>query len=641
MAGLWSKYCGKHHVRARYFQILRGLMRIFITLLTIIFAFNTQVFGQTADEVKRDILSALSTPLPITVIGPLITQDVKVTGKGNGFRVELDNPLLMGLVPLKSLSFSMTPTETDGLYRISDYQLPGELEILNAVDLKIGSTDFDGLWSVKTRSYEALKFRLNDVSIFPKNAGGGSVKLQSLALNVDKEGQSGAMESRFGLALSSLQSNGIGPDDISVDSAIAQLKADGKQPVDLYSVVSRFVVLSLMQGDQSALLRFAESLRARSYDVASLKFDLSGFQMHPANQPQSNKRFTARQISGLIGLTNMTPDNIGGFTINVNAGSISDNGYTDVEALNIDNGNITLRGKEIPIGATLAAVSNFQSLAEGRPIRIKVTDLIDGFFNFGEISISTEAKNVVFVPDDPDEGSLKISAFDNLFALNGFRQHQGKFVLSAGFKDVNFVPPKSIDAEERRLLQTLNPKHINYDLTISELNDELLRRLAEGIVISSENDFASLAVPAIVYFLAMKPVIETRDAALVTDELDVKLSGAVRFFPAWALSGLPYEGDSSLSITGLDKLAALVREFKFKTANRSPSAIREQETGRAVALSVVTTMKALAVAKGNSLVWNIGYPEAGKTMFTVNEHTLRFPNIGAYLPMLGLGGILR
>ncbi|MEM1366376.1 MAG: hypothetical protein AAGH82_11585, partial [Pseudomonadota bacterium] len=122
-----------------------------------------QTAAPTVESIRNDILSGLAAPLPITVIGPLIVQNVDVTETGDGFRVILESPLLMGIVPLEAISFTLTP-EGEQL-RVSDFTLPASVPLFGAAVLEIGSTDVTGLWSPAERSYSDLQFALGDLQV--------------------------------------------------------------------------------------------------------------------------------------------------------------------------------------------------------------------------------------------------------------------------------------------------------------------------------------------------------------------------------------------------------------------------------------------------------------------------------------------
>jgi len=239
-------------------------MRAFLLGLAFACLKVSVAFAAPEDDIKADVLAALSTPLPITVIGPLTAQDVKVIKEGDGYRATLVSPMLMGIIPLNKMTFKVTPSG-DKLYQITDFQLPPKLELFNAVTLGIGGNKFDGIWSAKTRSYQSLNFLLGDISVVPKSGAGASkVTLGSLGLNVAKQGEAGAVASKFLIEAHDIGVVGYPPYNVKVANLKAELNAAGPEPVDLYAVVSRFVVLAAMQKNGDAALQFAESLRAKT-----------------------------------------------------------------------------------------------------------------------------------------------------------------------------------------------------------------------------------------------------------------------------------------------------------------------------------------------------------------------------------------
>ncbi len=618
-------------------------MRVLSTALFILLFYVGGAFAQStnqaAETVKRDILSALSTPLPITVIGPLITNDVKVTADGSGFRAELDNTLLMGLIPLGSLSFKIIPQGDEGNYRITEFRFPQNIEILNTANLGIGSTEFDGLWSSRTRSYQSLNFKLNDVSVLPKNLAGGGVRFGSLALNVEKEGENNATESRFSLSASEVVSNGLPTDDVAIARFSAALKADGAEAVDLYAVLSRFAFLTAMQQNPSAMLRFAESLRAEAYDTVSLNFALDGLAVK-SNDGGAVRNLTIDSLTAVTGLIDVTPENWGKLLVNFDAANIVERGYTDLKSLEIASGNATITGSQIPIGATLSAISRLQAFADGQTVRMKATELIDGFLSFGSLAFSSKASGITTFPKRDRDPTFHIGSYSTGFGLEGFHNQQGRIFLDTDFNELAISGARLNSALEERIFQTLNPKKISYNFSISELNEGLLRKLMSDLVISSQQDLAGLAVPATTYLMAMSPVFETKNARFTSDEIDVSTAGKFTFYPGWLLGGLPFEGKSRTSMSGLERIYALIADIeKSPEFNVRPGG--PDPTGIAVFKGLLSTMKALSKVEGSNMIWDILYPEAGKSLIVVNGVTLRFPDIASYIPLIASTSLLR
>ena len=628
-------------------------MRIIATLAL---AFISQVSfaaAQTTEEVKSDILSALSTPMPITVVGPIMTRNVKVTKERDAFLATLEQPMLMGIIPLGSMSFKLTPAG-DKLYRVTDFKLPKTLEVFNSFKVGIGGTTFDGVWSTESRSYRKLNFQLDQISVAPKGSQNAQVQIGSLSLDVAKDGDGGAPESKFLLHASDISSKGYPPDNINVKSLTADLRAKGEEPVDLYAVLSRFAVLAAtQQGGGDSVLQFAESLRAQKYDKVSLNLSAEGVDVTGA-APESTNKFSVASVAGTAELSNVTPDNWGSVAITINGKDIHDKGLIDVKQMDADTGSISLTGTQIPIGATLNAIGKLQAISNGEATSLKVSDVLDGLFNIGALKVTTNASGIVYLPLKEDEPTLRVGKYSSETGTEGLRDNKGRLFFSMVVDDFN-LDVKKFDTElEKKLTAILNPKVFHYDVSVSELNESLLRKLFGDVVINNEKDYVALAAPAIAYVMAMKPVIETKDVRYQSADIDVALSGLVRFYPAWVLGALPYEGENKISFKGLDKVMALLDELKNTPPEAATPPVAVEGTAEqveppipvdnrgtyALAQSGLLTMKALAKTEGDALTWSIKYPKAGQGLFLVNDIELRFPDLAGSLGplLLGYGG---
>ena len=626
-------------------------MRIIATLALALLSQISFAAAQTTEEVKSDILSALSTPMPITVVGPIMTSNVKVTQDGDAFLATLDKPMLMGIIPLGSMSFKLTPAG-DKLYRVTDFTLPKTLEVFNSFKIGIGGTTFDGVWSTESRSYRKLNFQLDQISIAPKGSQNAKVEIGSLSLDVAKDGDAGALESKFLLHASDISSKGYPPDNINVKSLTADLRAKGQEPVDLYAVLSRFAVLAAtQQGGGDSVLQFAESLRTQKYDKVSLNLSAEGVDV-AGTEAGSTDKLSISSVAGVAELANVTPDDWGSVNITINGKDIHDTGLIDVKQMDADTGSISLTGTQIPIGATLNAIGKLQAIARGEPTSLKVSDVLDGLFNIGAIKVTTSASGIVYLPLKEEDPTLRIGKYSAETGAEGLRDNKGRLFLSTAVDDFK-LGVKKFDTEfQKKLTDLLNPTVFHYDLSVSELNESLLRKLMGDVVINDEKDYAALAAPAIAYVMAMKPMIETKDMRYQTADMDLSLSGLVRFYPAWALSALPYEGENKLSFKGLDKVMALFEDLKNTPPEEPPAPVEgstdpapvpvDNRSTYAVVQSVLLTMKALAKTDGDALSWVVKYPKAGQGLFLVNDTEMRFPDLAGSLgPMIAYGGFLR
>lgn len=630
-------------------------MRIITALAFALISQVSFAAAQTTEDVKSDILSALSTPMPITVVGPIMTRNVKVTKDGDAFLATLEQPMLMGIIPLGSLSFKLTPAG-DKLYRVTDFTLPKTLEVFNSFKIGIGGTIFDGVWSTESRSYRKLNFQLDQISVAPKGSQNAQVQIGSLSLDVAKDGDGGAPESKFLLHASDIASKGYPPNDINVKSLTADLRAKGQESVDLYAVLSRFAVLAAtQQGGGDSVLQFAESLRAQKYDKVSLKLSAEGVDVTGA-EPGSTDKFSITSVAGTAELANVTPDDWGSVAITIDGKDIHDKGLIDVKQMDADTGSISLTGTQIPIGATLNAIGKLQAISRGEPTSLKVSDVLDGLFNIGAIKVTTNATGIVYLPLKEDEPTLRIGKYSSETGTEGLRDNKGRLFFSTAVDDFK-LDVKKFDTElQKKLTDLLNPKIFHYDLSVSELNESLLRKLIGDVVINDEKDYAALAAPAVAYVMAMKPMIETKDMRYQSADIDVGISGLVRFYPAWILGALPYEGENKISFKGLDKVMALLEDLK----NAPPEAVTapvaadgstdpveaptpvDNRSAYAVVQSGLLTMKALAKTEGDALTWLVKYPKAGQGLFLVNDTEMRFPDLAGSLgPMIAYGGFWR
>ncbi len=663
-------------------------MRVIAALTCALLCQISLAAAQTPDEVKSDVLSALSTPLPITVVGPIITRDVKITPSGDGFLATLDSPMLLGIIPLGSLSFKLTPAG-DKLYHVTDLTLPKSLDIMNGIQLSIGSTIFDGMWNAQTRSYGKLAFKLNNVSVVPKGAQKMKVQLGSVSLDVAKQAEAGATESKFLLQASDLLSKGFPPENISVKNLKIELNASGPEPVDLYAVLARFAVLSMtQQGGGNAALQFAESLRAKSYDRLAVNLSADGVEAIGAAAGSTDK-LSIGAVSGTADLTKVTPTDWGTVAVTLNGKGIRDRGVAGVKEMDADSGTVSLTGTQIPIGATLNALSKLQSLSKDEETSLKISDVLDGLFNMGALKVTSGAEGVVYLPIDKDDPSLHIGKYTFETGTEGFNDNKGRVFISTAIDNLKWEMHKFDTDLQKKTMAVLNPKTVRYDLSVSELNEGLLRKLIGGVVINNKDDYVALAAPAITYLMAAKPVFESKDVRYQSSEIDMATSGLIRFYPAWALGGLPYEGENKISLKGLDKILSLLEEWKAAPPNASEPAVAVTEPAPAdgaaadapsdgaaaaapaddaataepdkpadgadasiapppapsdnrmayiVIQSVLETMRALAKTEGDTLNWNIKYPKAGEGLIIVNDTELRYPNFASSLvPLMGIG----
>lgn len=382
---------------------------------------HAQTAAPTVESIRNDILAGLAAPLPITVLGPLIVQEVDVSELDGGFRVVLQSPLLMGIVPLDGIAFTLTP-EGDAL-RVSDFSLPSSVPLFGAAVLEIGASSVTGLWSPESRSYSDLEFALEALQVRTLGGQTMQVDLGRLALAVDQQGAvaaDGAVAENSVLRIETqdVRTTGLPENDVTLDSLFAELKANGEEPVDLYAIVSRFVLLGAMQGDQSAALRFFESLRAETYALLSLELSGEGLSV-----TQTGGRSGTLQIGALgasLGLQDATPQQWREATISVEGRSIEDAGFTDrLNNNSVESASSTLRGSDIPIAGIIEAIGLLTAAEQGAAVEIDLGGLLDGVLGFDTLTLETAAQKVSVVSRRPNAGGVDLGAYSGEIRMEG------------------------------------------------------------------------------------------------------------------------------------------------------------------------------------------------------------------------------
>jgi hypothetical protein len=617
---------------------------------------STHALAQTAapsvESIRNDILSGLAAPLPITVVGPLIVQNVDVTEAGDGFRVVLESPLLMGIVPLEAISFTLTP-EGDQL-RVSDFSLPASVPLFGAAVLEIGSSDVNGLWSPAERSYADLQFELGDLQV--RTLGGQSIQvdLQRLALAVDQQGTtradgSVADDSVLRIEAGGVQTQGLPENDVTLDRLFAELKANGEEPVDLYAIVSRFVLLSAMQGDQSAAMRFFESLRAQNY--ALLSMEVGGQGLSVTQTGGASGTLDVANVNASLGLEDATPEAWREVLLAVEGQGIIDAGFSDRSAdMKFGNANSVLRGSDIPIGGIIEAIQLVMAADAGADVEIDLGGLMDGLIGFESLSLETAAENVSIQNKRENAPGFELGNYGGEIRLEGLSQSgtgEGLFALAQSADGIELKLPPQADANQARIQEIFLPRAFNYDVALDGLQLPLLRRLSEGAVIPAGSDPIELAAPLALWFTALKPKLLVEDTFFDGAGFGFRTQSDLTFYPAWSLSFPPYEGTSSTELRGLDNLKELVRAG-LETPAPGPDATsrqrrdwRNQQEGLRFAISAINTMTAIANSEGTGAnrvdSWELNLPDARGQLIEINGIELRIPNIFGMITPLIMG----
>ncbi|MEZ5715203.1 MAG: hypothetical protein R3D85_08555 [Paracoccaceae bacterium] len=606
-------------------RILR--LDVILTCLVVTLGSALPLAAQSTDKVKLDVLSALSTPLPITVVGPILTRDVTVTAEGDGFRATLTDATLMGIFPFGDISMKLVPLDDDR-YRISEMTLPPVMDFPGFARLTHGGIEMAGTWSTSRRSYSDLHMALRDLSVSPSNAPEGHLGLGGLTFDVLKESDETDTESRFGIIASDVSVTGLLPDDVTVGEARALLAANGDKPVDLYSVIREVIMVSSMRDGGSELQALARSLLGNSYGVVSL--DLAAGQLSVTNRNRPDERyFRAGTVEVKTTLTDVEPRHWGGADITVLLKAIDQTESVKAGNTTIDAAEIRLQGDDLPVGDMFDMVQAVTNAERGFPVQART--LLDGIAEFGRIGLSTEGTGLSVVQikrypppsaDNPDEDRTQFTlGYDGWSAnleLAGLNRNEGTFSLGAGLDGGRFTPGPAFRDRDLPHVEAWLPLDLRLQSSVSNLNEAFLKKLFTDVTIRRLDEPVEILLPLALYAAATVFDISAGEDVYRTGLFRLTQTGKARLYPAKMLGLLPYEGEVQVTLSGID---GLNRYFA------------EQDVPEAA--SVLTVLRNLGRDAGDGgFAWDIARPDIERTELVVNGTTLRFPEVVDNLPML-------
>ena len=607
-------------------------LRIFLLCLLIPLAGAARLPAQTVDKVKLDILSALSTPLPITVIGPLLTRDVAVMAEGDSFRATLADASLMGIFPLGDISMTLTPLDGGERYRISDMTLPATLDVPGFARMTLAGVEMQGTWSTARRSYSDLHMVLRGLDIAPADGSGGRIALGSLTFDVLKEPDETDTESRFGLISRDVSIRDVLPANVTLGEARALLSANGDKPVDLYSVIREVILLGSRGDGGSGLRALAQSLLGDSYGLVSLDLAARDLDMRDRRRPDS-KYLRAAAMEITTTLTDVAPRHWGGADIVATLTGIDQTESVKAGNTTIDSATLRLTGADLPVGAMFEA-GQAVAMATGpggarRPVPAAL--LLDGFMGFGRFGLSTEGSGLSVVqikryppPSEEDkdkdrtEFTLGYDRWSARLDLSGLRDNAGTIALGADFAGGQFLPGPAFRDRDRPHVEAWFPLDLRLQSRLGGLNEGFLRTLLTDVTINRLDEPVELILPMALYFMATVFDVTSGDDLYRTGLFEYTQQGQARLYPTKMLGVVPYEGEARVTLSGIDRLNA------YFAGQRVPEAA-----------SVLTVLRNLGRDTGDGrFAWDISRPDIERSELVINGTTLRYPDLLDNLPMM-------
>jgi hypothetical protein len=575
----------------------------------------------SADEVKLNIYSALNIPLPMTVIGPLVSQDVLVEGDGDSYSVLLKATSLMGFLPLGDIPFTLTVQDEES-YRITDMKLPSKIQISGLGELRLHGTTFSGLWNTKQRSYQQLEFGLTGVEFIQPQNTDVKVSLGALNLAVAKEGSGDHQDSDFSIAAKAILIEGMVPESLHIDDVKIQVIADANQPVDIYGILSKFLMSSVMTPDASKTASLLQSLANETYDKLQLLVDAKGFQLSAlgANEPLAE----IDSISGQLDFANINPEHWRHAKLVFVGQGIDLNEFADLQSYKMKSGEFELSLADVPIQNLLTAVNVIKPFLHGTSYSFNSAPLVEGLLNIGQLQLAAKAEGLALTPNNKFAPKVSFDKAEYRLGFDDFKPQANESIslnvalnnFSLGFAENNF---KEI---EQQRFTTFVPQNININSRFSELNADLLRELFADIDFHSQNRGAEIVAPLLTYLSSLRLVGESKDMLYETAVFSLSGNAKSGVVPMWALSINPGEGETNLTLEGMAELKQYLSQEEAQIAS--------------IIKSGLNTLEVLAKAEGDSLSWQIQTPER-QPYILVNDQKLYLPTgllNYTYLPYL-------
>ncbi|MEM7597718.1 MAG: hypothetical protein AAF382_08460 [Pseudomonadota bacterium] len=597
------------------------------------------LMAQTLDEVKSDVLSALATPLPITVIGPLLTRDVVVTEEGDGFRATLQDTTLMGLFPFGEVSLKLVAIDDD-TYRVEDLQFPKDLDFPGMATVTLGDMTLNGTWSATDRSYSALQAEVSDLQVLPGNGAQGEISLGRLAFDVEKEPDDTDTESRFDILLEDVSATGLGGPDLSLGNVQALLSANGERPVDLYSLIREVMMVSMARDGGVGLQTLGESLLGNTYGSVGLDLEARELSLIDPQTPDESY-FKAVGMQAELAMRDVNPRDWGMASLAVRLDQVEQQTVIDDSIFEVERAELVLSGADMPVGATFAAINTLDA-AGAQPVLI--SDLLDGFLEFGALELSSEGEALSI---EVREATIKdgervqetafVTGYDSWgaqIALSDFNENRGAFSMLVDAAGGTFTPGAEFDEDDLRHVNAWFPTALRYGGRVSNLNEGFLKQLFRDVVVEDLNEPVEVILPMVLYAAASVFDVTSEENLYATNLFSLEQSGNYRAFPAKAMSVLPIEGRVMTRMTGFDALVSYIEDIRLEAAAGGGSDADELS----VVKSVLTVLRNLGdEAEDGSVTWDIEKADVNTSDITINGQTLYYPELTTLMPLLMLG----
>jgi hypothetical protein len=604
-------------------------------------AFPGLLSAQTADDVKSDVLSALSTPLPITIVGPLLTRDVTVTEEGEGFRATLEDTTLMGLFPFGEVSMKLVPMGEDS-YHVSDLQFPKNLNFPGIASLAFTGMALDGTWNADTRSYEALNAELTGLRLLPGDGTQGMLALGRLAFDVEKEPDETDTESRFDITLGDVFITGLDGSDVTVGEVQAKLSANGDKPVDLYSLLREVMMSASMQDGGVGMQMLGESLLGNTYGSVALDLSAQDLNIIDLDDPEDSF-LRAEGLQARLGMQDVNPTHWGGAELAVHLDGVAQQNLMEDGGFTVDRAVVRLSGADLPVADMFAAITTLETAYFDQPV--SVSALLDGITEFGALEFHSEGEGLTLEIWDGtyDENSEWVdgvlfnagySDWSATLGVGGLNTNEGVITSLVSVDGGSFSPGPIFDEEDLRHVDAWFPQTLRYGGQVANLNEGFLKQLFEDVFIQDIDEPIEIILPLLLWASSSVIDITVEDNRYATALFDISQNGSYRFYPGKFMSLMPIEGTLEMKMTGVEALLDYIEVSRAIETDKDYGDAEEFS----ILKSVITVLRNLGDrGDDGSVTWLIEKPDVDRDALMVNGTTFYYPDISQFLPLAAFG----
>lgn len=497
--------------------------------LTVLLIFSTsQASALTVNEMKKHLSINIAQNLPITILGPLISDEITVFKQDGIFSVVIPNAAVIVGSPLGDISFEMKEV-TETTFEVSNFKLPQQLITSEGEILPIKEHSLSGIWSTKNGAYDSVTYKIAGFSTLGKDS---EFTFSHLGFDLSPQAENGDQSLSIDIGPLAFN-NSTNNTKLIFDGAKVKASVNSTEALRVHKVLSDIIATLSETGaeillDQPSLMQLMSPLQV-AYDSASLEISTGKVQLE---QPDLESSLTMAGIDFKSNAVDMTGDMIGKTQFELKV--------TDLNLKDHDN---RMEFEEFEwLGATDKVDGNHafvfgKKMLENVMDEEAVIDLADAFnlyFNFNDFGMEVAVKGLLASTGSGESIEIERGSFSG--AINDARTDQASLTFLAKHGDI-VVP--DIDNE---LLLSIKPDDTSIKFGLSGISVAKVREAMVGktipISLISGDDKAlgefmrNIGFELLSVILEQPPKIFVEDSHLNTPTIKAGLEGSFDISPA-------------------------------------------------------------------------------------------------------------